>query len=305
MGEFSFSNRWRFPRGEWGEIKGINDAGVETFNSNSLRALVRESLQNSLDASSGGQVTVEFEEFTIPFASIPDSGGLYDALKLCRLKGGDQSEAALRFFDNALITATGDDIRVMRVSDYGTTGLRGARTCEQGTDWSRLIKESGSSGKGGVSGGSFGIGKYSAFACSSMRTVFFSSLDDDGVESNIGVSRLISYRENDEQPYTTGVGYYSGSDKNVAILNQLSMQGVAKRDTRQTGTDIFILGFKCDGDITKKIIQYVLTDFLVSIWKGKLTVNVNGQEEVCARNLGRHIGNLNEYDEDPLVKETI
>lgn len=305
MGDFNLLNKWRFPKGEWGEIKGINDAGVETFNSNSLRALVRESLQNSLDASKGGRVTVDFEEFTVPFDAIPDSSGLYKALELCRQKGGDQSEAATRFFDNALATANDECVRIMRVSDYGTTGLRGARTCEQGTDWSRLIKESGSSGKSGTSGGSFGIGKYSAFACSSMRTVFFSSLDDEGVESHIGVSRLISYREEEGQPYTTGVGYYSGSEMNVAILEQLRMRGVLQRDDRQTGTDIYIIGFKCEGDITRKIIQYVLIDFLVSIWRGKLTVNVNGQEEVCARNLGRHIGNLNEYDEDPLVKETI
>ena len=48
MEHFSLMNKWRFPRGDWGEIKGINDAGVETFNSNTLRSLVRESLQNSL-----------------------------------------------------------------------------------------------------------------------------------------------------------------------------------------------------------------------------------------------------------------
>ena len=175
MEHFSLMNKWRFPRGDWGEIKGINDAGVETFNSNTLRSLVRESLQNSLDASRGGKVTVEFEEFTIPFDAIPDADGLRTALELCRTQGGDQSETATRFFDNALSAVNSEAIRVMRVSDYGTTGLRGADTCSQGTDWSKLIKESGSSGKHGTSGGSFGIGKYSAFACSSMRTVFFSS----------------------------------------------------------------------------------------------------------------------------------
>lgn len=299
--------KWRFPLGGFGEVKGINDAGVEMFNSNSLRSLVRETLQNSLDASKGGEVLVEFEEYAVPFSKIPDAGGLRDEILHCATSGGDDSPAAKSFFKHAIHVANRESIRIMRISDYGTTGLRGSDTCETGTDWSRLIKESGSSSKSGSSGGSFGIGKYSSFACSDLRTVYFSSLDDKGIGSHIGVSRLISALDKETSQYTTGIGYYSSTDRNIAVMGQLRIGDIAPRSIGDSGTDIFILGFRNDGDkeqVTTDIIKYVLIDFLVSVWKGKLTVSVNGTS-VNSHNLGSHIGNLNEYDENPLVKETI
>lgn len=298
---------WRFPLGGFGEVKGINDAGVEMFNSNSLRSLVRETLQNSLDASKGGEVEVEFEEYTVPFNSVPDADGLRNEILHCAVAGGDNSPAAQSFLKHAISVSSRKKIRIMRVSDYGTTGLRGAKTCETGTDWSRLIKESGSSSKGSSSGGSFGIGKYSSFACSDLRTVFFSSLDDKGIESHIGVSRLISALDKATSQYTTGIGYYSASDRNVAIDGQLGIGGLSQREPDDSGTDLFILGFRNEGSrdqVTDAIIKYVLMDFLVSVWKGKLAVSVNGTD-VNKRNLAKHVGRLNEFDEDPLVSETI
>lgn len=298
---FEIGNGWRFPLCDYGEVKGINDAGVETFNSESLKSLIRESLQNSLDASSGGAVRVEFQEYELPTAQIPGNNDLVSAFRQCRDEGDEQ---ARDFFTNALEVASHKAVRVMRISDHGTTGLKGADTCARGTDWSRLIKESGSSGKGDKSGGSFGIGKYSSFACSDFRTVFFSSMDEDGIESHVGVSRLTTFRPDGSEKYTTGIGYYSGTERNEAIRSQLSLEGLKKRSTDDPGTDILILGFKCDGDITREVIKHVLVQFLVSIWKGKLSVVVNGQE-VNDANLGLYVSKLNDQDPDEQVRETI
>ena len=71
--------------------------------------------------------------------------------------------------------------------------MKGSDTCEKGTNWSRLVKENGSSNKGQSSGGSFGIGKSATFACSDLRTVFYSSLDVKGLRSNFGVAKLVSF----------------------------------------------------------------------------------------------------------------
>lgn len=300
------ATKWRFPVSNYGEIKGINDAGVETFTVSTLRSLVRESIQNSLDARRGNEVVrVEFEEFETRLDDIPGVDDLRLALLLCKVEAEKQkTEDARKFFDHALKIASKSKVRVMRVSDYGTTGLRGAKNCETGTDWSRLVKESGSSGKGGTSGGSFGIGKYSSFACSDFRTVFFSSLADDGIESHIGVSRLISYVPQDSDKHTTGVGYYSASEKNVAVMGQVKMGAFKKRGQGQYGTDILIPGFRCEGDISKEIIKHVIIEFLVSIWKGMLSVRVNGTV-VDSSNLAFFVGKLNSEDKDERVRETI
>lgn len=297
--------KWRFPLGGHGEIKGINDAGVETFTSDTLRSLVRESIQNSLDAAKRKCVHVEFEQFSAPITSIPGYDSLHDAFLSCKTRGGDKSPASVKFCNDAFnLLVRRKTVDIMRISDYGTTGLRGAKTCRPGSDWSRLIKESGSSAKLGTSGGSFGIGKYATFACSNLRTVLFSSLDDKGVESHIGVARLISFQSRKNDQYTTGVGYYSDQEKNVAIRGQLLLEGVTPRRKGDAGTDVFILAFKQRDNTTAEIIKYVLVNFLVSIWKDKLSVTVNGKE-VNSRNLGKHVSALNTHDPDPLVKETI
>ena len=299
-------NRWRFPQSDYGEVKGINDAGVETFRSDTLKSLVRETIQNSLDASATDDpVVVEFRNYEIRPEEIPGVDSLRKAMLLCAFEAERQgTEDARDFFRNALEVGSRETVRVMLVSDHGTTGLRGADTCEPGKDWSRLIKENGSSSKGGSSGGSFGIGKNSTFACSDLRTIYVSSMDDGGIESHIGVSRLMSFRPEGSDKYTMGVGYYSGSDRNVAIRSQLNAVGVEARRRDDPGTDILIIGFKCEGDMTREIIKQALVHFLVSIWKGKLAVKVNGVT-VNESNLGSHISMLNSHDDDKLVRETI
>lgn len=55
--------KWRFVSNQNSTLTGINDAGIETFSANMHRSLVREILQNALDARvSGyhGSIRVEF-----------------------------------------------------------------------------------------------------------------------------------------------------------------------------------------------------------------------------------------------------
>ena len=44
------NGNWFFPIAEGGTKYGLNDSGVETFLDDTLESLVRESIQNSLDA---------------------------------------------------------------------------------------------------------------------------------------------------------------------------------------------------------------------------------------------------------------
>ena len=68
-----------------------------------------------------------------------------------------------------------------------------------------LTKSSGASDKSGSHGGSFGIGKFAPYACSSLRTVFYSTSDKDGLCASQGVSRLTSFK-NKKNEITQGTG---------------------------------------------------------------------------------------------------
>ena len=294
--------KWRFVSNQNSTLTGINDAGIETFSANMHRSLVREILQNALDAGIpgyAGPIRVEFSLFSIPTRELPGYDDFVDAIKKCRDSNQDEPDA-LRFFENAYALTQRESLDILRISDYHTIGLEGSDTCAKGTSWSRLVKENGSSNKGHGSGGSFGIGKSAAFTCSDLRTVFYSSLDRQEQPSDFGVARLVSF----EEPglgWTTGVGYYSEDEHFVAIPELSSLDKDHVRDT--SGTDIYILGMHHEGNLTQVLIKAVLLDFLVSIVKGKLEVVVQGNV-INKDSLAAHITSLNPY-ESKEIKELL
>lgn len=290
--------KWRFIPNQNSTIVGINDAGIETFTANMNRSLVREIIQNSLDAripNSKEPVSVEFELFELDRARIPDVENLHSVMKKCRDSNIDEPDA-YRFFENAHKILSEPQISVLRISDHNTIGLEGSDTCEKGTSWSRLVKENGSSNKGQNSGGSFGIGKSAAFACSDLRTVFYSSLDMERLRSNFGVAKLVSYQD-ETMGWTTGVGYYSEDEQFVAISELAEFDPSYER--KDSGTDIYILGMHNSTEFRNAFVEAVLLDFLVSLVKGKLIVNIQG-EIIDKRSLPKYMAELNPYQSEDI-----
>ena len=290
--------KWRFISNQNSTIVGINDAGIETFTSNMNRSLVRETIQNSLDAAltdNKEPITVEFDLFELPREQYPDLGNFQNAIIKCRDSNKNEPDA-FNFFNNASGILGDDTISVLRISDHNTKGLGGSDTCAKGTDWSRLVKESGSSNKGEGSGGSFGIGKSAAFACSDLRTVFYSSLDKVGLISNIGVARVVSF-EDEVLGWTTGVGYYSDDNKFVAIHELADFDKNYKRT--DSGTDIYVMGMHKTDDFSRDFINAVLLDFLVSLVNNKLIVKVQGQEISC-KTLPAYMSKLNPHESEEI-----
>ena len=56
------TGKWFFPSNSHGKKAGFNDAAIDIFHGDPVSSLVRESIQNSLDAkdSSGGPVRMAF-----------------------------------------------------------------------------------------------------------------------------------------------------------------------------------------------------------------------------------------------------
>jgi len=64
--------KWNFPANGDGQMRGWNEAGIQTFTGNKTAALAREICQNSLDASVGEEaVVVTFSRRTILTKNIP------------------------------------------------------------------------------------------------------------------------------------------------------------------------------------------------------------------------------------------
>jgi hypothetical protein len=83
------------------------------------------------------------------------------------------------FFDQAVSLSAKDEISVLRISDFGTTGLTGDDLDENGR-WFALVKSQGVSNKDNTARDSFDIGKSSPFAASLFRTVFYGTKTEAG-----------------------------------------------------------------------------------------------------------------------------
>lgn len=274
---------WRFPSNDYGEMKGINDTGIATFRGTPLKSLAREICQNSLDAAIEFPVTVDFNLFQIKSSEIPGRIVLQDTFEKCLDFWKSQKAISTKeHFKIAANEIKKEKCNVLRISDFNTSGLTGS-TEEINTNWTNLTKSSGASDKKGTAGGSYGIGKFAPFACSDLSTVFYSTYDENGLSAYQGVSRLVSFRRDDEQT-TQGMGYF-GNERNTPVNEQLSFDPGFDRTEKQYGTDIYVIGYKYAGSgWEKNILISVLDGFLGAIWNERLIVKI-GDVIICKTTL--------------------
>jgi hypothetical protein len=261
---------WFFPENsQGGQPEGLNDSGVESFRGNQIESLARETIQNSTDArkDKSKPVTVSFNKFEYNAREFPDKEGLLKAFESCKIYKRTPKQAQ-QFFEKGAAILRKESIQFLKVSDYNTTGLQGIN--QEASDWENLVKSVGISNKGGSAGGSFGIGKSAPFACSSLRTVFYSTLNLEGEIGFQGVSRLASHER--ERNETRGTGFYGIRDNTQPITNLQEMPSLFDRS--EPGTDVIVAGFINDENWKRKIITAVIENFFMAIHEEKLVVKV-------------------------------
>lgn len=285
---------WIFPSSKGLQLESVNNAAIETFKSNPLSSLAREICQNSLDAAvdANQPVVVSFDAFNLASNEFPNINEFKNIFKDARHTWQNRNGQVIEFIDRAEEVLNSPFIPFLKISDYNTKGLEGAERRDIGTPWSTLIKEKGSSNKSDTSGGSFGIGKAAPFACSDLRTLFYSTCIYENKENyHIGVSNIMSFEKQD-QSVTQGVGFYSLGEFTESIQGELDF---IDQPRTEKGTDIYIAGFNKQEDWQKAIIESILVNFFITIWKQKLIVKV-GNQEINSDNLGSYINSLPDQD---------
>jgi hypothetical protein len=289
----------KFPELRGGTVQGLNDAGVENFQGAIDVYLSRECGQNTTDAPARGVETVrlEFDRLDMPAADIPAFDEIKATLNACleRWKGKEKER---EFFETAVALASQKEIPVLRVSDYGTTGLTGDDIDEAGR-WFALVKSQGVSNKGDTAGGSFGIGKSSPFAASRFRTVIYGTRTEAGATAIQGVSRLVTHIGPDGK-LTQGVGFIgdydpTGGEDGGPVFRAVRGEAKIPVSLKRTdpGTDIWIIGYRSGSEWSNDLIRSILSNFWPAIHRGKIQFRV-GAETISKDNLGdliaRHIG---------------
>ena len=197
---------WQFPPNSGG-IDVIQDSSSFHFSDAPIANVVREVIQNSLDAREGGldRVTVKFIEESVN-PSLVGGYQLIHHLTQCLARARQEERLSIQaVYERALQTASRDSLRCLKIQDTGTTGLKD-------TKWDALVLQEGSVKKNSgtiVPGGSYGIGKNAVLNVSDLMTVFYSTRYVQGrkgrVEKLQGKATLMTHQNPQEATGHLGI----------------------------------------------------------------------------------------------------
>jgi hypothetical protein len=277
-----------FPPLSGGTVSGLNDAGIETFEGDFARNVVRECAQNSLDAaaSSDQAVIVSIARVSLLRGELEFMPALEETLSACRDYWHEHPKAK-KFFTTALTGAGRKEIDAVRISDFRTTGVDGSDDDNTGR-WFGLVKSRGvSNQKGDESAGAFGIGKDAPLAGSAFRTVLYSTRTATGQVALQGVCRLVTHVGKDAE-LTQGTGFIGDFDARQKVCRALRrVDSIPELFRRiEAGLDVWILGSRqLEDDWAQPFIRSALGNFWPAIADGKITFKI-GDETIDQSSLG-------------------
>lgn len=256
-------------------VAGANDPIHETFRAFPYYSIVRESLQNSLDAvlDPAQPVRVVFEIVTIKQEDWPSLFKIRDHIEAClKLHEGDIQAEALykRMLDYLKNNPT---VKLLRVADYNTKGMPFIID-DVNCPFVSFVRAEGKSAKGTGSGGSFGFGKGAYYVLSEIRTLLISTRLGNGETYFEGKTRLASHKLEGEMYGKDG--FFNKEEINP--VNDLSDIPAFFRRQDQ-GTDIWILGLLEDEDSVGQMIKSVLNNFWLAVHKNLLTVEIKVEDK--------------------------
>ncbi len=291
-------NKWRFTGNNFHEENGLDTSDMETFRKDPIASIAREAVQNSIDARKEGEdkVQVYFDSFKVKRDIIPNINRVEEEIISCiEYQKNKNIEKNVESLEHMLKEVRKPEITCLRISDYNTTGLTEIDKYSEGEgSFYKLTRTSGNSDKQSGKGGSKGIGKYASFVVSNFCTVFYSTKNINGQEGFLGISKLCSTIYDEEtKERTEGTGYYGKNYQGEPVFgSQLKL--TAEYERRNTGTDIYILGFTESPTWKHEIIVKILDSFMTAILLEELVVKV-GEIELSKQNLEYVVSNINKY----------
>lgn len=272
--------QWNFAPRIGGIDQGPNEAIGEIFKKLPYQALVREALQNSLDAVKDEKmpVIVTFKRSSVDTHNYPKLFELRNHMLACKKfwKSEDANkrfDPMLEYIDEAW---NSNRIHYLEISDENTTGM-GYRKGATSSPFYAFVKSIGNSVKNNVAkGGSHGFGKAAYFNASKIRTVFISSLTDKGQYVFEGVSGLCTHEMDGQK--REHYGFYTDARLGISEEPITNTEDIPYRFLRkEVGTSAFILGVdytvKGIDRMKRKILESAITNFWGAIIDRKLEIH--------------------------------
>ena len=265
--------RWHFESVGRGSVG--KDATSATFNQ-PYYSIVRESLQNSLDAYryDDQPVEVHFSRLEISSDEFPNFYCLEQHLVQCaKYVSFDKNT---QDWVNKMLDYIRTHKRMMclKISDYNTKGMSWKNGAPD-SPFLNFVESIGlSADKGSGSQGSFGFGKGAYFSLSPISTVLVSSVDISGNPIFEGVTKITTHEDSSGNKVSS-IGYYDNKGSKP-ILFQEDIPELFRRT--EVGTDFIIAGYLEEEDDETQMVKSVLNNFWFPILDNKLKVKVFDKE---------------------------
>ena len=280
MSRAEINCQWNFAPRVGGVDQGPNDSMGDIFKRLPYAALVREALQNSLDAvkNENEPVIVTFKRSSVDVRNYTKLFQLSKHMEAC--KEYWNSDDANKRFDPMLeyinsVKGT-NRMHYLEISDENTTGMeyrKGSTT----SPFYAFVKSIGNSVKNNTAkGGSHGFGKAAYFNASKIRTVLISSLTDKGQYVFEGVSGLCTHKIDGKK--REHYGFYTDARFGNSEEPITKKDDIPSRFLREeVGTSAIILGVDSGERGTKrmkdKILESIITNFWAAIIDRKLEIH--------------------------------
>lgn len=235
-------------------------------------ALVRESLQNSLDAAAEETVRVRFSLHR------PDDVGRAALLAQLDLEQLRKRLRACAIDADSIAFA---DPKLLVIEDFGTTGLTGSWTSMDKEPFSDFWRRMGKSHKAGKSLGRWGLGKL-VFSSSSEARIFFGLTirkTDPELPLLMGQAVLTTHDLDEGQRFDSH-GFFcklseTGMQLPITDADEVSGFAAACGVSRTHEPGLSIVAPYVIGTITEqRIVQAVLRNYFFPILLGRLVVSV-------------------------------
>jgi len=302
----SFS--WTFPSNGDGEEQGFNHAGIDIWNGNLIFSLVRETVQNSLDARcEGKRAHISFSLDEMPAKQAVEITELKDHLILAQKQAkillhrteeqpnsDSDAHAIEEFYDHAInLIETSATIPIFAVQDFGTTGLTGSPT--KAGKWRALVKGAGISDKDSdTAGGSYGHGAKAPFSLTAIRSIFYLTkfAEPSGEKMRFQGKSVLQSMDLGDDNLSQGTGYFGLAAEGKLLPIEDSEIPKWALDIRHkigddAGTSVLVPfpQINVDENFWLAIKMSVLSSFYISILQGFLEIRIDNDLVINDSNL--------------------
>lgn len=298
-GGYKLTSKWKFQEQQSFEEVMFNSS-LEKFYNFKVEGIVRENLQNSLDArnkENDNPVLIKINLGEIETEKLPGISEITE--RIPSLKGAN--EYTNETIESMKCAIKKDKVRYISFEDENTKGLK--YKDDLSDTWKAYAYKKGVHNIDSDSnhemhrGGSHGIGKIASNAASELYILYFANCDEEGNRHLGGTVQFIEHKYKEKIYRATGYYTENLTQQKPFVNNE---EGVFRKATR--GLKLIIPYYRDEFGEEKDIIKSICNNFFVAILENKLIVEVNGKI-ISKETIEMYIQNEEYYVQDISSKD--